>query len=55
MLFSKETYTGRRASLRERVGDGLILIMGNNILLVFNKKSCSMAKNYLINRLTDIT
>ena len=30
MLFSKETYTGRRASLRERVGDGLILIMGNN-------------------------
>ena len=30
MLFSKETYTGRRAGLRERVGDGLILIMGNN-------------------------
>lgn len=30
MLFSQETYTGRRAGLRERVGDGLILIMGNN-------------------------
>ena len=30
MLFSKDTYTGRRRQLRELVGSGLILIFGNN-------------------------
>lgn len=30
MLFSKETYVERRRKLRESVGDGLILLFGNN-------------------------
>ncbi|MCF0197994.1 MAG: aminopeptidase P family protein [Bacteroidaceae bacterium] len=30
MLFSKDTYVARRQALRQRVGDGLILMMGNN-------------------------
>ena len=30
MLFSKETYITRRATLRQKVGSGLIVIMGNN-------------------------
>lgn len=30
MLFSKDTYVGRRAQLRELVGDGLIVLFGNN-------------------------
>ena len=30
MLFSKETYVERRAALRQLVGEGLILLMGNN-------------------------
>lgn len=30
MLFSKETYVARRRKLRELIGDGLILLFGNN-------------------------
>ena len=30
MLFSKDTYTARRAELRQLVGNGLIVIFGNN-------------------------
>ena len=30
MLFSKDTYTGRRAELRRLVGHGLIVVFGNN-------------------------
>ena len=30
MLFSKQTYVDRRNALRNRIGNGLILIMGNN-------------------------
>ena len=30
MLFSKQTYTARRAKLRELVGSGLVLLFGNN-------------------------
>ena len=30
MLFSKDTYTARRAQLRTDVGEGLILLLGNN-------------------------
>lgn len=30
MLFSKQTYTGRRSKLRELVGSGLVLLFGNN-------------------------
>ena len=30
MLFSKQTYVERRARLRELVGEGLILLFGNN-------------------------
>lgn len=30
MLFSKDTYSSRRAQLRELVGDGLIVLFGNN-------------------------
>ena len=30
MLFSKNTYTERRARLRQLVGHGLIVLMGNN-------------------------
>ena len=30
MLFSKDTYTARRAELRRLVGNGLIVIFGNN-------------------------
>lgn len=30
MLFSKQTYSERRAKLRQLVGDGLIVLIGNN-------------------------
>ena len=30
MLFSKNTYVERRARLRQLVGHGLIVLMGNN-------------------------
>ena len=30
MLFDKETYVQRRATLREKVGSGLIILLGNN-------------------------
>ena len=30
MLFDKLTYTSRRAELREKVGSGLIILLGNN-------------------------
>ena len=30
MLFSKQTYTERRRLLKERIGSGIILLMGNN-------------------------
>ena len=30
MLFSKQTYTDRRAILRQRIGSGLIVLFGNN-------------------------
>ena len=30
MLFSRETYVERRAALRQLVGEGLILLFGNN-------------------------
>ena len=30
MLFSKQTYTDRRAILRQRIGNGLIVLFGNN-------------------------
>ncbi|MBR1446695.1 MAG: aminopeptidase P N-terminal domain-containing protein, partial [Alloprevotella sp.] len=30
MLFKKETYVERRRRLREIVGDGLIILFGNN-------------------------
>ena len=29
-MFSKETYIMRRKALREQVGDGLIVLLGNN-------------------------
>ena len=30
MLFDKQTYTSRRATLRDKVGSGLIILLGNN-------------------------
>ena len=30
MLFDKETYAQRRATLRDKVGSGLIILFGNN-------------------------
>ena len=30
MLFDKQTYSSRRATLRDKVGSGLIILLGNN-------------------------